>query len=233
MTCINYFVPDGIPYKIIAIFFITEILYQGIIIYLLQSISYLLKEFFYIWNRFIYSYIYITSSVQRYYILTCEGLLLSRCANLKIYLYKSFNWILNVLGVILILINLYEMKELNFKIHGFVVKDFTDSMVNPNIKYKDYIINEYVYIYIKKEDDLVAFQYCFNMKADLEAKDIIQKSNPELIWTDNTQPDLYKACCFLNTNNESYFRTDAYNIFFLCENKEDVKTASKIGRAHV
>ena len=226
MICINYFVPDGIPYKIIVIFFIIEIIYQGIIIYLLQTISHLLKEFFYVWNNFIYSYIYITSSVQRYYILTCEGLLLSRYANIKIYIYKSFNWVLNILGAITILFNIYEMKELNFKIHGFVVQGFTDKIVNPNINYKDFIISEYVYIYIKKEDDLAAYKYCFEMEKYLKIKNIIQKSNPELFWDDDTKPNLYRACCFLNTNNESYFRTDSYNNFFLCENKEDIKTAS-------
>ena len=123
IMCKNFLIPQGIPFKIFASFLILEILYQGITIYLIKSVSHLLEEYFAIWNNFIHIYIYIISNVQMIYIFICEGLLIFRFIHLKIYLYKKFNWLLNMLSFIIIIFNIFEIKDLNYKVHRFYTKN--------------------------------------------------------------------------------------------------------------
>jgi hypothetical protein len=68
----NFILPSGISLKVFGIFLILEILYQGIIIYIIKSVLFDLNKYFSIWTSFTNIYIYITSYTQMIYIFICE-----------------------------------------------------------------------------------------------------------------------------------------------------------------
>ena len=227
IMCKNFLIPTGIPFKIFVSFLILEILYQGITIYLIKSISHLLEEYFAIWNNFIHIYIYIISKVQMIYIFICEGLLIFRFIHLKIYLYKKFNWLLNILSFIIIIFNIFEIKELNYKVHRFYTKNL-DNLASQNKIIKDYIINEYINLHINKNEDYQHYEICYELKTNINIIYNIKTQFPYIKWNYNTYTDTYTGCRNLISQNESLFEPNSNNYFFKCENKIDVNVAPDV-----
>ncbi len=224
IMCKNFLIPQGIPFKIFASFLILEILYQGITIYLIKSVSHLLEEYFAIWNNFIHIYIYIISNVQMIYIFICEGLLIFRFIHLKIYLYKKFNWLLNMLSFIIIIFNIFEIKDLNYKVHRFYTKNL-DNFASRNKIIKDYIVNEYINLHINRNEDYQHYELCYELKANLNVINNIRTQFPNIKWNYNTYNDIYTGCRNLTFQNESLFETNSNNYFFKCNNKIDINIA--------
>ena len=227
IMCKNFLIPQGIPFKIFASFLILEILYQGITIYLIKSVSHLLEEYFAIWNNFIHIYIYIISNVQMIYIFICEGLLIFRFIHLKIYLYKKFNWLLNMLSFIIIIFNIFEIKDLNYKVHRFYTKNL-DNFASRNKKIKDYIVNEYINLHINRNEDYQHYELCYELKANLNVINNIRTQFPNIKWNYNTYNDIYTGCRNLTFQNESLFETNSNNYFFKCNNKIDINIAPNV-----
>ena len=227
IMCKNFLIPQGIPFKIFASFLILEILYQGITIYLIKSVSHLLEEYFAIWNNFIHIYIYIISNVQMIYIFICEGLLIFRFIHLKIYLYKKFNWLLNMLSFIIIIFNIFEIKDLNYKVHRFYTKNL-DNFASRNKIIKDYIVNEYINLHINRNDDYQHYELCYELKANLNVIYNIRSQFPNIKWNYNTYNDIYTGCRNLTFQNESLFETNSNNYFFKCNNKIDINIAPNV-----
>ena len=227
IMCKNFLIPQGIPFKIFASFLILEILYQGITIYLIKSVSHLLEEYFAIWNNFIHIYIYIISKVQMIYIFICEGLLIFRFIHLKIYLYKKFNWLLNMLSFIIIIFNIFEIKDLNYKVHRFYTKNL-DNFASRNKIIKDYIVNEYINLHINRNEDYQHYELCYELKANLNVIYNIRSQFPNIKWNYNTYNDIYTGCRNLTFQNESLFETNSNNYFFKCNNKIDINIAPNV-----
>ena len=227
IMCKNFLIPQGIPFKIFASFLILEILYQGITIYLIKSVSHLLEEYFAIWNNFIHIYIYIISNVQMIYIFICEGLLIFRFIHLKIYLYKKFNWLLNMLSFIIIIFNIFEIKDLNYKVHRFYTKNL-DNFASRNKIIKDHIVNEYINLHINRNEDYQHYELCYELKANLNVIYNIRTQFPNIKWNYNTYNDIYTGCRNLTFQNESLFETNSNNYFFKCNNKIDINIAPNV-----
>ena len=227
IMCKNFLIPQGIPFKIFASFLILEILYQGITIYLIKSVSHLLEEYFAIWNNFIHIYIYIISNVQMIYIFICEGLLIFRFIHLKIYLYKKFNWLLNMLSFIIIIFNIFEIKDLNYKVHRFYTKNL-DNFASRNKIIKDYIVNEYINLHINRNEDYQHYELCYELKANVNVIYNIRSQFPNIKWSYNTYNDIYTGCRNLTFQNESLFETNSNNYFFKCNNKIDINIAPNV-----
>ena len=227
IMCKNFLIPQGIPFKIFASFLILEILYQGITIYLIKSVSNLLEEYFAIWNNFIHIYIYIISNVQMIYIFICEGLLIFRFIHLKVYLYKKFNWLLNMLSFIILIFNIIEIKDLNYKVHRFYTKNL-DNFASRNKIIKDYIINEYINLHINKNEDYQHYELCYELKTNLNVIYNIRTQFPNIKWHYNTYTDIYTGCRNLTFQNESLFETNVNNYFFKCNNKIDINIAPNV-----
>ena len=227
IMCKNFLIPQGIPFKIFASFLILEILYQGITIYLIKSVSHLLEEYFAIWNNFIHIYIYIISNVQMIYIFICEGLLIFRFIHLKIYLYKKFNWLLNMLSFIIIIFNIFEIKDLNYKVHRFYTKNL-DNFASRNKIIKDHIVNEYINLHINRNEDYQHYELCYELKANLNVIYNIRSQFPNIKWNYNTYNDIYTGCRNLTFQNESLFETNSNNYFFKCNNKIDINIAPNV-----
>ena len=227
IMCKNFLIPQGIPFKIFASFLILEILYQGITIYLIKSVSHLLEEYFAIWNNFIHISIYIISNVQMIYIFICEGLLIFRFIHLKIYLYKKFNWLLNMLSFIIIIFNIFEIKDLNYKVHRFYTKNL-DNFASRNKIIKDYIVNEYINLHINRNEDYQHYELCYELKANLNVIYNIRSQFPNIKWNYNTYNDICTGCRNLTFQNESLFETNSNNYFFKCNNKIDINIAPNV-----
>ena len=225
--CKNFLIPTGIPFKIFAAFLILEVLYQGITIYLIKSVNRLLEEFFSIWNNFIHIYIYIISNIQMIYIFICEGLLIFRFIHCKIYLYKKFNWLINILSCIIIIFNLFEIKDLNYKIHRFYTKNL-DNLANKNKIIKDYIINEYINLHINRNDDFQHYEFCYELKTDISKINQIKLQLPNIKWLYNSYTGIYTGCRNLTFHNETLLEVNSNNFFFKCENKGDVNAAPNV-----
>ena len=227
IMCKNFLIPSGIPFKIFASFLLLEILYQGITIYLIKSVNHLLEELFAIWNNFIHIYIYIVSNIQMIYIFICEGLLIFRFIHLKIYLFKKFNWLINILSFIIIIFNLFEIKDLNYKIHRFYTKNL-DNFANKNKIIKDHIVNEYINLHINRNEDFQHYEFCYELKTDINIIDQIKNQFPNIKWSYNTYTDIYTGCRNLTFQNETLLEINSNNFFFKCDNKIDINTAPNV-----
>ena len=227
IMCKNFLIPSGIPFKIFASFLVLEILYQGITIYLIKSVNHLLEELFSIWNNFIHIYIYIVSNIQMIYIFICEGLLIFRFIHLKIYLFKKFNWLVNILSFIIIIFNLFEIKDLNYKIHRFYTKNL-DNFANKNKIIKDHIVNEYINLHINRNEDFQHYEFCYELKTDINIIDQIKNQFPNIKWYYNTYTDIYTGCRNLTFQNETLLEINSNNFFFKCDNKIDINTAPNV-----
>ena len=224
IMCKNFLIPTGIPLKIFLSFLALELLYQGITIYLIKSIIHLLSEFFYVWSNFSNIYIYIISNIQMIYIFICEGLLIFRFIHFKIYLYKKLNWLINILSFIIIIFNLFEIKDLNYKIHRFYTKNL-DNLASKNKLIKDNIINEYINLILNRHDDFQHYEFCYELKGDIDTINKIKIQFPKMKWTYNTYTDIFTGCRNLTFQNESLLEINSNNFFFKCENKIDINTA--------
>ena len=227
IMCKNFLIPSGIPFKIFASFLLLEILYQGITIYLIKSVNHLLEELFAIWNNFIHIYIYIVSNIQMIYIFICEGLLIFRFIHLKIYLFKKFNWLINILSFIIIIFNLFEIKDLNYKIHRFYTKNL-DNFASKNKIIKDNIINEYINLHINRNEDFQHYEFCYELKTDINIISQIKNQFPNIKWSYNTYTDIYTGCRNLTFQNETLLEINSNNFFFKCDNKIDINTAPNV-----
>ena len=225
--CKNFLIPSGIPFKIFASFLVLEILYQGITIYLIKSVNHLLEELFAIWNNFIHIYIYIVSNIQMIYIFICEGLLIFRFIHLKIYLFKKFNWLINILSFIIIIFNLFEIKDLNYKIHRFYTKNL-DNFASKNKIIKDNIVNEYINLHINRNEDFQHYEFCYELKTDINIISQIKDQFPNIKWSYNTYTDIYTGCRNLTFQNETLLEINSNNFFFKCDNKIDINTAPNV-----
>ena len=224
IMCKNFLIPHGIPLKIFLSFLILELLYQGITIYLIKSIIHLLGEYFYVWNNFSNIYIYIVSNMQMIYIFICEGLLIFRFIHFKIYLYKKLNWLINILSFIIIIFNIFEIKDLNYKIHRFYTKNL-DNLASKNKLIKDNMINEYINLIINRHDDFQHYEFCYELKGDIDVINKIKIQFPKMKWTYNTYSDIFTGCRNLTFQNESLLEINSNNFFFKCDNKIDINTA--------
>jgi len=224
IMCKNFLIPHGIPLKIFLSFLILELLYQGITIYLIKSIIHLLGEYFYVWNNFSNIYIYIVSNMQMIYIFICEGLLIFRFIHFKIYLYKKLNWLINILSFIIIIFNIFEIKDLNYKIHRFYTKNL-DNLASKNKLIKDNMINEYINLIINRHDDFQHYEFCYELKGDIDVINKIKIQFPKMKWTYNTYSDIFTGCRNLTFQNESLLEINSNNFFFKCDNKIDKNTA--------
>ena len=201
IMCKNFLIPHGIPLKIFLSFLILELLYQGITIYLIKSIIHLLGEYFYVWNNFSNIYIYIVSNMQMIYIFICEGLLIFRFIHFKIYLYKKLNWLINILSFIIIIFNIFEIKDLNYKIHRFYTKNL-DNLASKNKLIKDNMINEYINLIINRHDDFQHYEFCYELKGDIDVINKIKIQFPKMKWTYNTYSDIFNESLLeINSNN--------------------------------
>ena len=227
IMCKNFLIPSGIPFKIFASFLLLELIYQGITIYLIKSVSHLLEEFFSIWNNFIHIYIYIISNIQMIYIFICEGLLIFRFIHFKIYLFKKFNWLINILSFIIIIFNLFEIKDLNYKIHRFYTKNL-DNFASKNKIIKDNMINEYINLHINRNEDYQHYEFCYELKADIKIINQIKNKFPNIKWSYNTYTDIYIGCRNLSFQNETLLEINSNNLFFKCDNKIDENTAPNV-----
>ena len=225
--CKNFLIPTGIPLKIFFSFLILEILYQGITLYLVRSISRLMEELFPIWNDLINMYIYIISNIQMIYIFVCEGLLIFRFVPLKIFLYKRLNWLINMLTCIVIIFNAFAIKDLNYKVHRFYTKKL-DDFANDNKLIKDHITNEYINLHINKNEDFHYYEFCYELENN---NDIIQELKikfPYINWKYNSYTNLILGCRDLTFQNNSLFDSNSQNYFFKCDNKGDISTAPNV-----
>ena len=227
IMCKNFLIPSGIPFKIFASFLLLEILYQGITIYLIKSVNHLLEGLFAIWNNFIHIYIYIVSNIQMIYIFICEGLLIFRFIHLKIYLFKKFNWLINILSFIIIIFNLFEIKDLNYKIHRFYTKNL-DNFASKNKIIKDNIVNEYINLHINRIEDFQHYEFCYELKTDINIISQIKNQFPNIKWSYNTYTDIYTGCRNLTFQNETLLEINSNNFFFKCDNKIDINTAPNV-----
>ena len=224
IMCKNFLIPEGIPFKIFASFLVLEILYQGITIYLIKSVIHFLEDFFSIWNNFMHIYIYIVSNIQMIYIFICEGLLIFRFIHLKIYLFNKFNWLLNILSFIIIIFNVFEMKDLNYKVHRFYTKNL-DNYASKNKLIKDHVVNEYINLHITKNEDYQNYEFCYELKAEQKVINNIKIQLTNIEWSHNRYTDIYTGCKNLSLKNETLFDPNSNNLFFKCDNKGDVSTA--------
>ena len=161
------------------------------------------------------------------YIFICEGLLIFRFIHLKIYLYKKFNWLLNMLSFIIIIFNIFEIKDLNYKVHRFYTKNL-DNFASRNKIIKDYIVNEYINLHINRNEDYQHYELCYELKANLNVIYNIRSQFPNIKWNYNTYNDIYTGCRNLTFQNESLFETNSNNYFFKCNNKIDINIAPNV-----
>ena len=161
------------------------------------------------------------------YIFICEGLLIFRFIHLKIYLYKKFNWLLNMLSFIIIIFNIFEIKDLNYKVHRFYTKNL-DNFASRNKIIKDHIVNEYINLHINRNEDYQHYELCYELKANLNVIYNIRTQFPNIKWNYNTYNDIYTGCRNLTFQNESLFETNSNNYFFKCNNKIDINIAPNV-----
>ena len=193
IMCKNFIIPSGISFKIFASFIILELLYQGIIIYIINCVLSILNQYFPIWNKSGNMYIYVISYIQMIYIFVCEGLLIFRFIHFKIFIFQKLNWLVNILTCIIIILNAISIKDLNSKIYRFNVKHSDISLFNIKIL-KDNVVNEYINLYINKDDDFEQYELC----NELHINDIIFNKYKERVsmynWYFDTNSNLYIAC---------------------------------------
>ena len=225
IMCKNFILPSGISFKVFASFLILELLYQGIIIYIIKSVLFVLNKYFSIWTRLTNMYIYIISYVQMIYIFICEGLLIFRFIHLKIYLFKKINWLINILTCIIIILNAISINEINSKVYKFHGKNnnlFLD--INKNIK--DNIVNEYINLYVNKNDDFQYYELCYEIKFNYFIFEKIKNKIPSFHWHFDSNLNLYIGCKNFSLSKRPFSdNSQKHNLFFNCQNKFDTNTA--------
>ena len=193
IMCKHFIIPSEISFKIIASFIILELLYQGIIIYIINCVLSILNQYFSIWNKTTNMYIYVISYIQMIYIFVSEGLLIFRFIHFKIFIFQKLNWLVNILTCIIIILNAISIKDLNNKIYRFNIKHSNISLFN-NKNFKDNVVNEYINLYVNKDDDFEQYELCNEIKIN----DIIFNKYKDRFslynWYFDTNSNLYIAC---------------------------------------
>ena len=226
IMCKNFIIPSGISFKIFGSFIILELLYQGIIIYIINCVLSILNQYFSIWNKTANIYIYIISYIQMIYIFLCEGLLIFRFIHFKIFIFQKLNWLLNILTCIVIIINAISIKDLNGKIYRFNIRHSDISLFNNKIL-RDNIVNEYINLYVNKDDDFEQYELCNELKINNNIFNQYKNRNLMYNWYFDTSTNHYIACNnfslpFKPINNNK----NKQNFHFLnCQNNFDVNEA--------
>ena len=223
IMCKNFIVPTGITFKIFISFLILEILYQGIIIYIIKTVLFSSNKYFSIWKAFTNMYIYVMSYIQMFYIFLCEGLLIFRFINTKIYIFKKLNWLINILTCIIIILNTAAIKELNSKVYKFNVNNNDLHLYNKN-QYKEGLVKEYINLYVNKNDDFENYEVCYEIKNNPILYDKINnKKISNYQWNFDNNLNAYIGC-----KNFSFPKNEDHkpNIYFNCQNKVDTNNAS-------
>ena len=224
IMCKNFIIPEGISFKIFTSFLILEILYQGIIIYLIKSVLFTLNKYFSIWTKITNMYIFLISYIQMIHIFLCEGLLIFRFIHFKIYLYKKCNWFINFSTSIIIFFNAVAVKELNSNVYRFHAKNNDIHLYN-NENIKNYLVNEYINLYVNKNYDFNYYEFCYEMKFNKIIFDKIKNNIPSFHWFYDSNLNLYVGCRNFSFSNNQKNEQKQILSFFNCQNKLDVNTA--------
>ncbi len=225
IMCKDFLIPSGISFKIFSYFLVLELLYQGIIIYLINFVLSTLNKYFSIWQKTTNMYIYIISYVQMFYIFICEGLLIFRFIHFKIFIFKKLNWIINILTYIIIILNTISINELNNKIYRFYGKNNDINLFN-SINFKDNLVNEYVNLYVSKDEDFEEYELCYEMKFNDILFEKIKNKIQNYHWHYDINSNLYIICKnFSIFNKPIYGKEYKLNLFFNCQNKFDTNNA--------
>jgi hypothetical protein len=226
IMCKHFIIPSEISFKIIASFIILELLYQGIIIYIINCVLSTLNQYFSIFNNTANMYIYIISYIQMIYIFICEGLLIFRFIHCKIFIFQKLNWLVNILTCIIIILNAISIKDLNSKIYRFNVKHSDISLFNNKVL-KDNVINEYINIYVNKDDDFEQYELCNELKINDIIFNKYRDRTSKYNWYFDTNSNLYIACKnFSISFKPNKGHKNKQNFHFLnCQNNFDTNQA--------
>ena len=225
LMCKDFLIPSGLPFKIFGSFVILELIYQGIIIYIINHVLSALSKYFSIWQKTTNMYIYAISYAQMFYIFICEGLLIFRFIHFKVFIFQKINWLINILTCIIIILNTISINELNNKIYRFYGKNSDMNLLNNKI-IRDNIVNEYINLYVNKDDDFELYELCYEMKfSDV----LFQKIKNKILnyqWHFDMNSNLYILCKnFSILNKPIYGKEYKPNSLFNCQNKFDTNNA--------
>jgi hypothetical protein len=225
LMCKDFLIPSGLPFKIFGSFVILELIYQGIIIYIINHVLSALSKYFSIWQKTTNMYIYAISYAQMFYIFICEGLLIFRFIHFKVFIFQKINWLINILTCIIIILNTISINELNNKIYRFYGKNSDMNLLNNKI-IRDNIVNEYINLYVNKDDDFEQYELCYEMKfSDV----LFQKIKNKILnyqWHFDMNSNLYILCKnFSILNKPIYGKEYKPNSLFNCQNKFDTNNA--------
>ena len=219
----NFILPSGMSFKDFSLFIILEILYQGIIIYIINSVLFDLNKYFSIWTGLTNMYIYLSSYIQMIYIFICEGLLIFRFIHLKLFLFKKLNWLINLATCIIIILNIISISELNGKIYTFFGNNNFLFLNNKIVK--DNLVRENINLYINKDEDFENYEYCFEIKSNSNLMEKIKTKIHNYKWKYDSITNHYIACKNLSLINLTNVERSKLNIFYNCENVGDINTA--------
>ena len=224
IMCKNFLIPSGISFRIFASFLFLELLYQGIIIYIINYVLFILNKYFSIWERATNMYIYIISHIQMFYIFICEGFLIFRFIHFKICIFQKLNWLINILTCIIIILNSISINELNSNIYKFYGNDL-DLFNSKIIQYN--IVNEYINLYVNKDYDFDKYEICNEIKLSERLFNKVKNKFFVYNWHFDSNLNLYIVCKNFSISNYPISgREYRPNIIFNCKNKYDVNTAS-------
>ena len=224
IMCKNFLIPSGISFKIFASFLFLELLYQGIIIYIINYVLYILNKFFSIWERTTNMYIYVISYIQMFYIVICEGFLIFRLIHFKICLFQKLNWLINILTCIIIILNAISINELNSNVYKFYGNNL--DLFNSKI-IQDNIVNEYINLYVNKDYDFDNYEICNEVKLSVQIFNQVKNKFSVYKWHFDSKLNLFIACKNYSISNFPISGKEYRpNKVFNCQNKYDVNTAS-------
>ena len=225
LMCKDFLIPSGLPFKIFGSFVILELIYQGIIIYIINHVLSALSKYFSIWQKTTNMYIYAISYAQMFYIFICEGLLIFRFIHFKVFIFQKINWLINILTCIIIILNTISINELNNKIYRFYGKNSDINLLNNKI-IRDNIVNEYINLYVNKDDDFEQYELCYEMKFNDALFEKIKNKILNYQWHFDMNSNLYILCKnFSILNKPIYGREYKPNSLFDCQNKFDTNNA--------
>jgi hypothetical protein len=223
--CKDFLIPSGLPFKIFGSFVILELIYQGIIIYIINHVLSALSKYFSIWQKTTNMYIYAISYAQMFYIFICEGLLIFRFIHFKVFIFQKINWLINILTCIIIILNTISINELNNKIYRFYGKNSDMNLLNNKI-IRDNIVNEYINLYVNKDDDFEQYELCYEMKFNDVLFQKIKNKILNYQWHFDMNSNLYILCKnFSILNKPIYGKEYKPNSLFNCQNKFDTNNA--------
>ena len=221
LMCKDFLIPSGLPFKIFGSFVILELIYQGIIIYIINHVLSALNKYFSIWQKTTNMYIYVISYAQMFYIFICEGLLIFRFIHFKVFIFQKINWLINILTCIIIILNTISINELNNKIYRFYGKNSDMNLLNNKI-IRDNIVNEYINLYVNKDDDFEQYELCYEMKFNDVLFEKIKNKILNYQWHFDMNSNLYILCKnFSILNKPNYGKEYKPNSLFNCQNKFD------------